>query len=65
MKCDRNKITKKSLSEEGIEAPIQASPGKLINMVWPLTKEVYSLNKKFNVKQRLQRHLVKLIKAPG
>ena len=33
-----------------------------ISMVWPLTCEVVSLNKKYDVEQPLQRHIVNIIR---
>ena len=33
-----------------------------IGMVWPLTREVASLNKKFDVERRLQRHVAVLVR---
>jgi hypothetical protein len=33
-----------------------------ISMVWPLTCEVVSLSKKYDVEQRLQRHIVNIIR---
>jgi len=33
-----------------------------IAMVWPLTCEVVSLSKKYNVEQPLQRHIVNIIR---
>ena len=33
-----------------------------ISMVWPLTCEVVSLSKKYNVEQELQRHIVNIIR---
>jgi len=36
-----------------------------ISMVWPLTCEVVSLSKKYDVEQPLQRHIVNIIRKPG
>ena len=33
-----------------------------ISMVWPLTCEVVSLGKKYDVKQPLQRHIVNIVR---
>ena len=33
-----------------------------ISMVWPLTCEVVSLSKKYDVKQPLQRHIINIIR---
>jgi hypothetical protein len=43
-------------------------PGSMsgrISLVWPLTREVFSLNKKYDVERRLQRHITRLIKQKG
>jgi len=34
-----------------------------IALVWPLTCEVVSISKKYNVEQRLQRHITRLIRT--
>jgi hypothetical protein len=36
-----------------------------ISLVWPLTREAVSLSKKYNAKQRLQRHITQLIRQKG
>ena len=36
-----------------------------IGMVWPLTREVVSLSKKYDAEQRLQRHITRFIKQKG
>jgi hypothetical protein len=36
-----------------------------IALVWPLTCEAAALNKKYDVEQRLQRHITRLIKQKG
>ena len=33
-----------------------------ISMVWPLTCEIASLNKKYNVEQPLQRHIITIVR---
>jgi hypothetical protein len=33
-----------------------------LSMVWPLTCEIVSLNKKYNVEQPLQRHIINIIR---
>jgi hypothetical protein len=33
-----------------------------MSMVWPLTCEVVSLSKKYDVEQRLQRHIINIVR---
>ena len=57
MKMDR-KLTKVSrLAETRCDDYVPGSPSSRIGLVWPLTKEVVSLSRNHNVKQRLQRHI--------
>ena len=41
---------------------IPGSKEERISMVWPLTCEVVSLNKKYDVEQPLQRHIVNIVR---
>ncbi|MCL2069538.1 MAG: hypothetical protein FWH19_00950 [Treponema sp.] len=43
-------------------------PGSMeerVSMVWPLTCEVASLSKKYDVEQRLQRHIINIVRKKG
>ena len=60
MKVDRNKISIKSLKEKSNTET--QSPQENLQMVWELTKELYSLAGYKNVERRLQRHITKLIR---
>ena len=44
---------------------VPGTPAERIALVWPLTREVISLSKKYNAKQRLQRHVTRLIRREG
>ena len=44
---------------------VSGTAEKRISMVWPLTGEVVSLSKKYNVEQPLQRHIVNIIRKKG
>ena len=39
---------------------VPGSAAYRIGLVWPLTKEVASLSKRYDVEQRLQRHITRL-----
>ena len=41
---------------------VNGSMSERIALVWPITCEAVSLSKKYNVEQRLQRHIIKFIK---
>ncbi len=41
---------------------VPGSMAERIGMVWPLTREVASLSKKFDVERRLQRHVAVLVR---
>ena len=44
---------------------VPGSMSERMAMVWPLTREAVSLGKKYDAEQRLQRHIVRLIKQKG
>jgi hypothetical protein len=54
-------ISVRKLSESG-NSRVPGSAADRLAMVWPLTAEAYSLSGKYNVEQRLQRHIVRLIR---
>jgi len=41
---------------------VAGSANDRVALVWPLTCEAVSLSKKYDVEQRLQRHITRLIK---
>jgi len=41
---------------------VSGSASDRVALVWPLTCEAVSLSKKYDVEQRLQRHITRLIK---
>ena len=57
---DRLRTSKKRLSDGGGDNFVPGSIVYRIGLVWPLTREVVSLSKRYNVKQRLQRHITRL-----
>ena len=49
-------------SDFGNSGYVNGTMSERIALVWPLTLEAVSLSKKIDVKQRLQRHITKLVK---
>ena len=52
-------------SDRGNSSYVPGSMSERVALVWPLTCEVVSLSKKYDVEQRLQRHITRLIKQKG
>ncbi len=48
--------------QNSYEQPVTLSPSKSISFVWELTEELYSLSGEFDVKSRLQRNVVNIIR---
>jgi hypothetical protein len=44
---------------------VPGSASDRVALVWPLTCEAVALSKKYDVEQRLQRHITRLIKQKG
>jgi hypothetical protein len=55
-------ITVLHKSDSGNSAYVPGSMSERIAMVWPLTQEVVSLSKKYDVEQPLQRPITRFIK---
>ena len=49
-------------SDPGNSGFVPGSMSERIAMVWPLTREAVSLGKKYDAEQRLQRHIVRIIR---
>lgn len=63
-KVDRSmsRLTKlKDFSDE----KSKCTPSELMDFIWDLTVEVYSLNGKFDAQQRLQRNVTNLVRQRG
>jgi len=56
------RVTKKTLSDIASDAFVPGSAAYRLGLVWPLTKEVVSLSGRYDVEQRLQRHITRLIR---
>ena len=65
MKLDRNRVRILCAQKEPEEGKVPLSPAESMLFVWELTKEVFSLSKKFNVESRLQRNVVHLTSRKG
>lgn len=63
MKLNRSITRKLSSDEEPNEKPVELSASESISFVWDLTKEVFSLTKKYDVESRLQRDAVNITRG--
>ena len=54
------RVRKKALSDTAGDDFVAGSFAYRIGLVWPLTKELCSLSKRFDAKRRLQRHITRL-----
>ena len=63
---DRTVIRKLPLgAETPLDSFVPGTPAERIAMVWPLTVEAASLSKRYDVEQRLQRHVTVLSRREG
>ncbi len=62
MKVNKNKIKILKGKHRFQDEPVSLSPEKSLSFVWELTKEIYSLSGKYDVKSRLQRDVVNIIR---
>ena len=44
---------------------VPGTPAERIALVWTLTREIASLNKKYDVERTLQRHVTRLVRREG
>ncbi len=65
MKLKRNRIVVLHKSNQEIETVSEYSSCECLSSIWELTKEVYSLTGKFDVKSRLQRNVVHITRGKG
>ena len=66
MKIQKNVVKFiKSNSSESEDNVVQLPPEKLLSFVWDLTEEVFSLSGDYDVKSRLQRDVVNIIRPRG
>ncbi len=57
MKLNRRIVKIKKVKTED-DGPAQISMEQGLSFVWELTEEVFSLSRRYDVKSRLQRHVV-------
>lgn len=62
MKLDKKKVVLKKESNDFLEKPIALSKKDRLLFVWDLTMEIYSLAGEFDVKSRLQRDVITVIR---
>jgi len=44
---------------------VPGTPAERIALVWPLTLEATSLNKRYDAKRKLQRHVTRIVRREG
>lgn len=59
---DRKRVTKCKMTDPGDNGFVPGTPAYRIGLVWPLTLEAVSLGKRYDAQQRLQRHVVRLVR---
>ena len=62
---DRNLTKLSMMTEHKPDDYVSGTPAERIALVWPMTREIASLSGKFDVEQRLQRHITRLIRREG
>ena len=62
MELDRRIVTILRTASKSVEEPARISKADALAFMWELTEEVYSLSGKYNVKSRLQRDVITIIK---
>ncbi len=58
MKLNRQIIKKCTIKTVDDDYPAQITMQEGLSFVWELTEEVFSLSRRYDVKSRLQRHVV-------
>ena len=53
------------MSDRPNEDFVSGTPEDRIGLVWPLTREITSLNKKYDAERRLPRHVTCLVRREG
>ena len=60
MKVDRKTVRLFKRNSESAEEPVRMTQSEAISFLWELTEEVFSLSGGYDVKSRLQRHVVSI-----
>ncbi len=53
------------MSDTRASEVVPGTPAERIGLVWPLTREVASLSKRYDVERRLQRHVTSVGRREG
>ena len=62
---DRQHTAKYRMTDSRNNDFVPGTPAERIALVWPLTLEVASLDKRYDAKRRLQRHVTVLVRRKG
>jgi hypothetical protein len=62
---NRAKTARCQMSDRGNDSYVPGTPVERIALVWPLTREVSSLSKRYDAERRLQRHVAHLVRREG
>lgn len=60
MKLNRKKVTVLRSVEDDTEEAAGITKSEALSFVWELTKEIYSLSGRYDVKSRLQRNVISI-----
>jgi len=62
---DRTRTALYRMSDARNDAFVPGTPAERIGLIWPLTREVVSLSKRYDPEQRLQRDVTRVIRREG
>ena len=62
---ERTVTAKYKITDRRNDDFVPGTPEERIALVWVLTREIASLNKKYDVERRLQRHVTRLVRREG
>jgi hypothetical protein len=62
MRVDRRHIHISKIDSESKEETISMTKSEALSFVWELSKEAFSLTGSYNVKSRLQRNVVSIVR---
>jgi hypothetical protein len=65
MKMDRQITRLGRLGDHWDDDFVPGTMAERIAMVWPLTRDVFSLSRRHDVERRLQRHVARLVRRGG
>jgi hypothetical protein len=63
MRVNRKHIQISKMKSAHTETPADITKSEAISFLWELTQEVFSLSGRYDVKSRLQRHVVSITRA--